>query len=107
MKKKKAIKLINEILDQEYDYIDKGSRIIVAKYITKHTGKALYYNSSSGKIVSCKIDFRDTSKYEDKNYKLMRFDESYLSAAKEIALCFMKNNSTGYGLYAENGIVVG
>lgn len=101
------MKLVNEILDHELEYQMLNDNIIIAQYITKHTGMALYYNVSSGCIKSMKIDFRDTHKYETDTFKLMRFDEKYWKAAKEIALCYMKHNRLGYGLYTEAGIVVG
>lgn len=107
MKKKKVGKLINEALDQQLDYLAKDDNIIIAKYTTKHKGKALYYNSGLGNIVACDIDFRDTHKYETDYLKLMRFTWTYFDAAKAVAISYMKNNNCGYALYTENGIIVG
>jgi hypothetical protein len=107
MKKKKVGKLINDALDQQLDYLAKDDNIIIAKYITKHKGKALYYNPGFGNIVACDIDFRDTHKYETDYLKLMRFTWTYFDAAKAVAISYMKNNNCGYALYTENGIIVG
>ena len=106
MKKKKVSKLINEALLEEFDYVDKSNNIIIAKYITKHKGRALYYNPKSGVIVANDIDFRDTHKHVTDNCRLMRFGIAYLDAAKSVAICYMKENNCGYSLYDENGIIV-
>lgn len=107
MKKKKVGKLINEALDQQLDYMAKDDYIIIAKFITKNKGKALYYSIETGRIISNDIDLRDTSKFETEDFKLMRFTWTYYDAAKAVAISFMKNNNCGYALYNENGVVVG
>lgn len=107
MKKEKVAKLLNEALDQQSAYLAKEDNIIIAKYITKHKGKALYYNPEFGNVVACDIDFRDTHKYETDHLKLMRFTWTYFDAAKAVAISYMKNNNCGYALYTENGITVG
>lgn len=107
MKDKKVVKLINELLDEEANQIKKREHLIIAKYITKNKGRALYYNPESGWIAERDIDFRDTHKFETDTFKLMRFRESYLNAAKATALCYMKDGLLGYGLYSEDGIIVG
>lgn len=107
MKKKKVAKLINEILDEELAYQDGYNRIIIVRPITKKWGFALYYNQSNGEIIRRPIEWNNLAAYEDEKWKLFRFTPDYIKAAKNIALIYMGKHSMGYGLYFENGIVVG
>ena len=107
MKKEKVTRLLWQTLEEEYEYLEKNNYIIIAKYITKHKGKALYYNPTNGVIKNNDIDFRDTHKYETKDFKLMRFLPAYWDVAKVVAITYMKNNSCGYSLYTESGFIAG
>lgn len=96
-----------KLLDEQHDWIVKEESLIIALYITKHKGKALYYNSEDGCIKAGDIDFRDTHKFETNNFKLMRFNPAYIQAAKAVAITYMQHNSCGYAVYSENGIYAG
>jgi len=107
MKKKKVAKLINEILDEEHAYQDGYNKIIIVRPVTKKQGVALYYNQSNGGIMQRPIKWNNLAAYEDEKWKLFRFTPDYIKAAKNIALIYMEKHNTGFGLYFENGIIVG
>lgn len=107
MKKKKVVELITEAENELLDQHEKSCRLVIATLWSKRKGRALYYRVTDGSILARKINFNNTTKYEDDTIKLLRFPINYWDAAKAVALEYMSKHEMGFHLYDENGIIWG
>ncbi len=71
-----------------------------------HKGSALYI--WLGTIyVERPFDLNDTNKYEDENYRLVRFLPNYIPTAIKLAINYMEENKRlGLRIYTENGVLL-
>lgn len=71
-----------------------------------HNGSALYIWLGTT-YIERPFDLNDTNKYEDENYRLVRFLPNYIPTAIKLAINYMEENERlGLRIYTESGVLL-